>query len=468
MARLIRTKQLSAIECLDAHLRQIERWNGETNAIVTLVAEQARIKAKEADDATASGAPLGVLHGLPMAHKDTHRTKGIRTTFGSPLFATYVPDTSDIIVERLHRSGAIAIGKTNVPEFAAGSQTFNTVFGATRNPYDLALTPGGSSGGAAVALALGMHPLADGSDMGGSLRNPASFCNVVGFRPSFGRVPSFPTNVADERLSVPGAMARCVDDVAMMMSAIAGPDPRTPSSFTEGGEAFVDLFSGAPLRLRVAWSPDLGGAFPLDRQVRDALAHAPAVFEALGWEVVDELPDLRDADEVFRVIRAAQFAEAFGTSIDRHPDAYKAAIHWNVAIGRSLSEHTIALAKQRQREIVERVNTFFDDVDLLALAVSQVPPFPVEWEYPPSIDGVAMGDYLEWMASCYEISVTTSPAISIPFGFGPTGLPIGLQLVAAPGRDVLLLEAAHAVEAAVDLPRAALVVEGVRRSGDRS
>src|ERR1700680_288636 len=235
MARLIRARKLSAREALAAHLKQIERLTPKVNAIVTLVPEMAAKAAAKADEMQARREPLGPLHGLPVAHKDLFETRGIRTTFGSPLYKDYVPTEDDIVVERMRRAGAILVGKTNTPEFGSGSQTFNTVFGATHNPYDLTKTCGGSSGGAAVALACGMLPLADGSDLGGSLRNPANFCNIVGFRTAPGRVPIAPARAAWSPWSVEGPMARTVQDVALMLSVIAGPDARSPIAITESG-----------------------------------------------------------------------------------------------------------------------------------------------------------------------------------------------------------------------------------------
>lgn len=468
MAKMVSDREVSAVELLDAHLAQIERYNSSVNAIVTLVADEARVRAHKADQKTLSGETLGILHGIPIAHKDTHRTKGIRTTFGSPLHADNVPSIDDLIIDRLSSAGAISIGKTNTPEFAAGSHTFNKVFGATRNPYDLSRTPGGSSGGAAVALALGMHPLADGSDMGASVRNPASFCNVVGLRPSFGRVPNYPASVPDERLSVPGALARSVGDVALMMQAISGPDPRVPYARAESGEIFAGLSSARPTSRRVAWAPDLGGMIGIEPEVLEALARCPSIFTDLGWEVVDSVPDLSGADETFRVLRAMQFAQSFGNIVDHYPDMVKEAIRWNVSVGRALSDSEISKAKTHQQVIIERMRDFYSDVDLVALPVSQVAPFPVEWEYPTTVAGKEMGDYLEWMASCYLITVTHLPAISLPAGFTPGGLPVGLQLVGPPGGDVELIEAALSFEQAADVRRRPpLVAKGPTGTGQQ-
>ena len=282
LARQIRLKELSAREVLAAHLERIERVNPSVNAIVTLVADRAMDAAREADEAAARGLLLGPLHGLPIAHKDLALTAGIRTTFGSPIYAEFVPEESELFVERIHAAGAIVIGKTNTPEFGAGSQTFNPVFGPTRNPYALDRTAGGSSGGAAAALACGMVPLADGSDLGGSLRNPASFCNVVGFRPSPGRVPSWPSLDVAQDLSVDGPMARTVEDAALLLSVMAGPDPRIPICLPQDGSTFappLDAELGTPL---LAWAADLAGTMPVDPRVTAIVDASRTAFEDLG------------------------------------------------------------------------------------------------------------------------------------------------------------------------------------------
>ncbi len=266
LVRHIRARELSAVEVMDAHIAQIERINPEVNAVVTFLPELGRKGARAVDAALARGDDPGPLAGLPVAHKDLVTTRGIRTTFGSPIFKDFVPDADAIIVERLRKAGAITIGKTNTPEFGAGSQTFNPVFGATRNPYDLAKTCGGSSGGAAAALACGLLPIADGSDMGGSLRNPASFCNVVGLRPSAGRVPHWPSVSGWFHMAVVGPMARTVQDVALMLSAIAGPDARAPISLQDPGSMFSRPLARDFKGARIAWSADLGG-LPVEPEV---------------------------------------------------------------------------------------------------------------------------------------------------------------------------------------------------------
>src|SRR5256886_2932871 len=290
MARLIRTKKLSAREALAAHLKQIERVNPTVNAIVTLVADMAGDAAAKADEMQARGEKLGALHGVPVAHKDLLETRGIRTTFGSRLYKDNIPAEDDIVVDRMRRAGAITIGKTNTPEFGAGSQTFNEVFGATRNPYDLTKTCGGSSGGAAVALACGLVPVATGSDTGGSLRNPAAFCNVVGFRPSIGRVPNPKAAFAGFTLRTAGCLGRSVADLALALSTIAGPDSLAPLSINEPGEHFARPLDRSFKGVRVAWFKDLGGV-PFDARVRTVVDKHRATFESLGCIVEEAEPD---------------------------------------------------------------------------------------------------------------------------------------------------------------------------------
>ncbi len=457
LAGMIRRREISARELLAASLARIDQANPNLNAIVTLVPEMAHAWATEADQRTASGQPLGPLHGLPIAHKDLALTAGIRTTMGSPLLADFLPDEDGLIVQRLRAAGAVTIGKTNVPELGAGSQTFNPVFGATLNPYDITKTCGGSSGGAAVALATGMIPIADGSDMGGSLRNPASFCNVVGLRPSAGRVPSWPNSTPWSALSTSGAMARSVEDLALQMQVIAGPDPRVPISLSEPGSIFAELAELDVVGLRVAWSPDLG--LPLERAVRLALADVPDRLDAIGCAVTEAQPDLTDAREVFQVLRAWQFEISDGAMYDRAPDQMKDTIRWNIEQARRLSLVDHARATITHAAIVERALSFFDDYDVFALPTTQVVPFDVELDWPRQIDGTAMETYIDWMRSCCDISVTGCPAISMPAAFTPEGLPVGVQFVGKPGGDVDLLRFARVWERATgsSLDRATVV-----------
>jgi amidase len=441
MAALVRTGRVSAVELVQAHLDRIEAVDPVVNAVVTLVPERALTEAARADRAVREGRPLGALHGLPLAHKDTHRTTGIRTTYGSRIFADHVPEDDELVVARLRAAGAITIGKTNVPEFAAGSHTFNEVFGVTRNPYAPDRSAGGSSGGAAAALACGMLPLADGNDMGGSLRNPASFCNVVGLRPSTGRVPQYPSVLPWSSLTVPGPMARSVDDVALMLSVIAGPDPRCPTSLTDDPAALDGPLDIDLRGTRVAWAPDLCGATELDPDVAEVVAGQVAVLEGLGCTVVEDCPDLTGAEEVFRTLRAWEFLLAYGELNERHPNLVKPSLAANIEAGRALTGQDVALAERTRGELWERMHAFFSRYDVLLSAVSPVPPFDAGLEYPRT-----GGDYLGWMRLAYHVSATGCPALSVPAGFTPDALPVGLQVVGPPGADRRVLEFGHMIE----------------------
>jgi len=451
MARRLRRKEVSARELVDAHLRQIERVNPKVNAIVTLTADLARDLAGKADNAAARGRFLGPLHGLPIAHKDLVDTRGIRTTYGSPIFKDHVPERDTVMVERIRGAGAIVLGKTNTPEFGAGSQTFNPVFGATRNPYDLTRTCGGSSGGAAVALACGMLPIADGSDTGGSLRNPASFCNVVGFRTSPGRVPRVPTGSAWNVLSVLGPMARNVQDAALLLSAMAGPDPRAPLSIHEPGSRFARPLARDFKGVRVAWCPDFGG-LPLDQRVRAVLAPRRKVFESLGAVVEEATPDFTGADEIFRVFRALGFYQQHAEKAVAHRSRIKATVLEEIDRGARLTGPEIARADQMRSQFLERFGVFMSKYEFLVLPATQVPPFSVDQPYVTEIEGVTMSGYIDWMRSCYYITVTAHPAISVPAGFTPEGLPVGLQIVGRHHDDWGVLQMAHAFEQELRLP----------------
>ncbi|NTU84135.1 MAG: amidase [Chloroflexales bacterium] len=455
-ASRIRARELSCAEVMAAHINQIERVNPLVNAIVTFLPEQALEAADACDRAlagdTAPSPSEAPLFGLPVAHKDLNETRGIRTTYGSPIFAGYVPAFDCLIVERLRRAGAICVGKTNTPEFGAGSQTFNPVFGATRNPYDLNKTCGGSSGGAAVALACGMLPIADGSDVGGSLRNPAGYCNIVGFRTTPGRVPVWPDLAPYLPLSVDGPMARSVSDVALMLSAIAGPDPRAPLSLGEPGACFTAPLERDLRGLRVAWSPDLGD-LPIDPRVSAAFAARRAAFEAIGCIVEDASPDMAGADEIFTTLRALRFEQGLGDLLDHHRDQLKDTVVWNIEAGRGLTGPAVGRAMRLQSELLARMRSFFTRYDALVLPVSQVPPFAIEQPYVAEINGVRLETYIEWMRSCYWISVTAQPAIAVPAGFTPEGLPVGLQIVGRPRDELGVLQLAYAYEQATGFAR---------------
>jgi amidase len=442
---LIASRELSAVEVLEAHLARIEEVNPRVNAIVTLVPERALAEAAELDARAARREPLGLLHGLPVAIKDLMDTAGIRTTYGSPIFADHVPDRDALIVGRLRAAGAVVVGKTNSPEFGAGSHTFNEVFGPTRNPYDLGRSVGGSSGGAAAALAAGMVPIADGSDLGGSVRNPASFCNVVGLRPSPGRVASTRPGNAWDPMSLLGPMARSTDDAALFLAAISGPDPRAPLSLDQDPAPFASLTPRELAGARIAWSETVDG-LPIDPAVSAAMAEVRERIEAAGATVVPVEPDLSGADQVFETFRSFEFFSSHGAEVREHPELTKPEVVQDVGWGAALTADQLAEAGRLRTDLFRSVGALVADYDALAMPVVQVPPFPVEWRYPETVAGVEMEKYYTWMRSCTRISATNLPALSVPATFTPDGLPVGLQLVGTHNRELPLLELSAAIE----------------------
>lgn len=449
MARLIHSKKLSAREALADHLKQIERVNPQVNAIVTLVPDLATKAAAAADEAQARGAKLGPLHGLPAAHKDLRETKGIRTTFGSPLYRDNIPTANDLIIDRLQGAGAITLGKTNSPEFGSGSQTFNTVFGATKNPYDLTKTCGGSSGGAAVALACGLVPVADGSDSGGSLRNPAAFCNVAGFRPSIGRVPDPKDAFGWSMLNTNGCLGRTIADLAFVLSAIAGPDSRAPLSINEPGSIFARPLDRSFKGTRIAWFKDLNGA-PFDPRVRTIIDAHRKTFESLGCIVEQAEPDFSPAEISFRILRAHTSANTHGARLKEHPEAFKDTLKGEIEEGLRLTGPDVARAEVAHAQLWRAFQAFLTKYDYFILPTTQLPPFDVTTPYPTEIAGVKFNNYIDWMKSCWYISATGNPAASVPAGFTAEGLPIGLQIVGRNKEDFAVLQLAHAFEQATN------------------
>jgi amidase len=447
MAGLIRAGELSAREVMEAHLQHIDRVNPKVNAIVTLLPERAMESAQAADERQARGETLGALHGLPIAHKDLVSTKGIRTTFGSPIYSDHVPTEDALIIQRLRAAGAITIGKTNTPEFGAGSQTFNKVFGETLNPYDTTKTCGGSSGGAAVALACGMIPIADGSDTGGSLRNPANFCNVVGLRTSPGRVPVYPNEMGWFPISVQGPMARTVEDAALMLSAIAGPDDRSPISITQPGSMFAQPLDRDFKGVKIAWSQDFGD-LPVEPSVTTAIDGKRPAFESLGCEIADAEPDFAAADETFKAWRAWKFEHKFRPLLETHRDQIKDTIIWNAESGAELTGPQLSTIESNRTRLYHRVREFMETYEFLILPVSQVPPFDVSVPYISEINGQQLDTYIDWMKSCYYISAIGLPAISVPCGFTDDGLPVGVQIVGRHQDDLGVLQLAYAFQQA--------------------
>ena len=442
LARMLRGRKVSATEVTKAFIARIERVNPKVNAIVTFLPERALAAAKAMDRKRDKPGPF---YGLPIAYKDVIATKGVRTTWGSLVYRDHVPAEDHLLVERLSAAGAILIGKTNTPEFGAGSQTFNEVFGATRNPYDLSKTCGGSSGGAAVAVACGMVPFADGGDFAASIRNPASFCNVAGLRPTTGRVPAYPHPYPWSNLSELGPIARTVADAAFLLAAMAGPDARAPTSISEPGSIFLRPLKREFRKTRIAWSRDLGG-LPVERRVTEVLEPALNIFRELGCIVEEAAPDFSGATEAFETLRGLTYLHRIGPLLKEHRDKLKDTIVWNVEEGYKRSAADIARAEGLRTTLYHRMRKFLERCEFFLCPVNQLPPYPVELEWPREIAGVKMGSYLDWMKSCYYITITTHPAISVPAGFTPEGLPVGLQIVGRYRDDFGVLQLAHAFE----------------------
>ena len=445
LAARIRRKQVSARDVMAAHLARIERVNPKINAIVTLVADRAMAAATKADEQQTRGVKLGPLHGLPVAHKDLVDTAGVRTTYGSPYYKDHVPAEDALIVTRIRDAGAIMLGKTNTPEFGAGSNTFNPVFGATHNPYNLAKTVGGSSGGAAAALRTGMVPIADGSDTGGSLRNPAAFNNVVGFRPSPGRVPR--KNGSWSPLSTSGPMARNVSDVALFLSAIAGPYAGDPHWIDEDPARFRAPLGRSLKGVRVAWFKKLGG-IPFEPEILRVVNASRKTFEELSCVVEEAEPDFGGVDEAFETLRHLSYHSDNATLAREHPDLVKATIKWEIAEAERSTGADVARAVARQTKMYGDTHQFFEKYDYFVLPVTQVEPFDITTEYPATVDGVAMGTYIDWMRSCWYVTFMASPAISVPAGFTASGLPVGLQIVGGHRGAWSVLQMAYAFEQA--------------------
>jgi len=440
LAQMIRAKKVSATEVVKAFIAQVERVNPKVNAIVTFTPELALKAAKKADRRSRYA-------GLPIAYKDLMPTKGIRTTFGSLVFSQNIPNEDGALVEKLSALGAVTLGKTNTPEFGAGSQTFNKVFGATRNPYDLTKTAGGSSGGAAAAVASGMLPFADGGDLAASLRNPGNYCNVVGFRPTPGRVSAYPESNVWNTLSTLGPIARTVSDCAFLLSGMAGPDPRAPTTIAEPGEIFLKSLKRNFRKVRIGWSRDLGG-LPMEPAVLSVFDSQKAIFKSLGCAVEDAAPDFSGATESFETLRAVGFFHKVGALLKDHRDKLKDTVIWNIEEGKRRSAEDVGRAEALRSALFHRMRKFLETHDFLVCPVNQLPPYPVTTEWPKEVAGVKMTNYLDWMKSCYYITITNHPAISVPAGFTQDGLPVGIQIVGRYRDDFGVLQLAHAFEQA--------------------
>jgi amidase len=449
LVRLYRARKASPLEVLQAVLARVDALNPRLNACVTLDREGALAAARAATRALGRGRPLPPLHGVPVSIKDLTPTRGIRTTKGSRVHEHWVPDEDALIVARLKAAGAIVLGKTNTPEFGAGANTFNAIFGATRNPWDPALTCGGSSGGAAVALATGMGPIAEGSDLGGSLRIPAAFCGVVGFRTTPGLVPKYPEDLAWDGLSVTGPMARTVGDVALMLSVVAGPDDRAPLSYAVDPREFLRAVRAPSVRgWRAAWTPDLGGLLPVDAEIARVCQDAVRVFRSLGVRVEPASPDMSGVHEIVLATRGLSMVARHADKLPRWRDQMQAGLVWNIEQGLALTAREIARGETLRTALWHRVRAFMETRDLLLLPTTAVPPFPVEQPYPREIDGKPLETYIQWAYLTYAVTLTGLPAISVPCGFTRSGLPVGLQIVGRRRQEAAVLRAAAAFEAA--------------------
>ncbi len=453
LARKIHARSVSAREVMAEYLKQINRLNPSLNAIVArLDDEQCLALADRADrEIDRDDQANGALLGLPIAFKDLEPAVGFPQTKGSPIYRDFMPSADSVLVERLKRAGAIPIGKTNVPEFGMGSQTYNNVYGTTLNPYDPTKTAGGSSGGAAVAVATGMLPFADGSDLGGSLRNPANFNNLVALRPSIGLVPNAPSPNPFVNLSVKGMLARSVDDLAFGLSIVAGFDERDPQSF-ESPRFFSSVQSELPSGIRVAWCLDLGG-LPLDPRVRKVLEAQRRTFETLGCVVEDACPDFGDVNEIFLTLRQWASWNTYKDLLRSHRTELKPEAISEIEAGARLSGEDVARALMSQAQLLDRMRAFQETYRFVICAVNQVPPFDASEHWPKSINGVPMESYVAWMKSTYWISATCRPAISVPAGFTDAGLPVGIQIVGRYRRDYSVLQLAHAFEEATGFGR---------------
>lgn len=449
----LKSKQLSALEVMTAFYDRIEAVNPKVNAIVALLPRPDALNlARQADVQLAEGKPLGKLHGLPWAVKDMEDVKGFPTSKGCNLFKDYFPKADGLLAKRLRAAGALFIGKTNVPEFGAGSNTFNPVYGSTRNPFNLKLTCGGSTGGGAAAIVSGMLPITDGSDTGGSCRNPGSWNNVVGFRPSLGRVPyDFPTGFF-LRLPTNGPMARTVADAAYLLSVMAGPDSCDPVSLLDDPEIFATPLDRDFKGTQVAWTPNLG-YLEVAKEIVDATAEALPVLKSIGCEVDNAHPEMPEVYDTNRTLRGLIFAYQLAQMTGDQRRQIKESVRWDAAQGEKLTALDIAMAETKRAKICQNVYRFLEKYEFLVLPVTQVAPFPVEMEYPTEINGKKLRSYLEWMEIVYAITLTGLPAISVPCAFTAAGMPVGLQIVGRRNDDLGVLQLAHAFEQAAGVPK---------------
>lgn len=451
LAAMIRTKKLSARELMTAELEQIARVNPRINAIVAKLDDAKCLAlADDADRRLARGEKLGPLHGIPWAFKDLENAVGFPATQGSPIYKDFMPTEDTTLVARIRAAGVIPIGKTNVPEFGMGSHSYNKVYGTTLNPWDLTKSAGGSTGGGGAALAAGLAPFADGSDLGGSLRNPANFNNITAIRPTVGLVPTTPALLPLLGFQAKGPLARSVDDVAFALSIMAGADPHDPGCYPSDPSIFAKPLGRDVRGVRVAWCPDLGG-LPLDKRVRAVLESQRKTFESLGCIVEDACPDLTDAASLFVTLRKWKSWITYAPILAAHRDQMKPEAIWEIEEGARVTSADVAHAMTRHTQLMDRMRKFQENHEFILCAVNQVPPFDARLDWPHEIDGTQMEDYVAWMKSTYMITATFRPSMSVPAGFTPEGLPVGIQIVGRHRDDLGVLQFAHAFEQATNI-----------------
>lgn len=447
VARL-KTGEITPTELIDASEARVAEIDGAVNALPTRCFDRAR---EHAARLTVPEDPdPGHLYGLPVAIKDLTPVKGVRTTYGSPIFADNVPETSDVMVERIEERGGLVVAKANTPEFGAGAQTFNEVFGVTRNPWNTSKTPAGSSGGSAVALTTGQVWLAQGSDLGGSLRIPAAFCGCVGMRPSPGRVANGPLSYPFTANSVEGPMGRTVADVALFLDTLSGHQRMDPISLPKPAEPFQQSVANARPPKRVAFSMDMGVS-PIHPEVRAATDKAMQHFRDMGTEIVENRVEFAGVEQVFQVLRAAQFAALYQGTLKTHRDKLKPEVIWNIEKGMALTAGEIGEAEAGRADLIHRFERQFDDVDLFVSPTVNTPPFDASIRYLEELDGQKFDSYISWLIMTFAITVTTCPSISVPGGFTSDGLPVGIQITAPQRRDDIALAGAHMFEQAAGL-----------------
>jgi amidase len=446
LRQLIGQKAISPVELLESCLARIAAVNPVLNAVTATAIDRAKQEAKAAEQAVMSGADLGPLHGLPIGIKDLNETAGLKTTYGSPLYKDNVPEKDERMVAAVRRAGAIVVGKTNVPEFGAGANTNNPVWGPTGNPFDPARICGGSSGGSAVALATSMLPTCTGSDTGGSLRIPAAFCGVVGFRPSPGLVASERRPLGWTPISVQGPMGRNVADTLLLVQAQISDDSRDPLAARVDPAEFKAVTLVDLSTLRVAVSEDLGGS-PIDRRIRETFRERVTLIKHVFKSCAARDPDMAGADEAFEIIRAQNFLAAHKDRYEKHRDKLGPNIVANYEQGLAMSAADVARGHLIQTRIYRAFQSFFEEVDLLICPTVSIPPFPLEQRYCAEIDGKKLPTYFSWLAPTYYLTLTGHPCISLPCGLEPTGTPFALQICGPARRDKFVLDAAHAIEA---------------------